>query len=78
MIYILIFTLFSNMLHLKVRSMLLVLCHVFLSLRLMNVLEMTTKVATLGEGFVAEAACEGPLTCMFAEMVSQVTRLLEH
>lgn len=67
------------MLHLKVRNMLdLFLCHVFLSLRLMHILEMSSKVATLSEGLVAEAASERPLTCMLAEMVSQVARLLEN
>ena len=47
-------------------------------LSLMDVLEVATKVATLGECLVAVVTRERPLTCMLSKVVSQVARLFEY
>lgn len=46
-------------------------------LLLVDVLEMATKVAALGEGLVAIVTRERPLPSMLPEVVPQVARLLE-
>lgn len=44
----------------------------------MHILEVPSQVATLGEGLLAIAAQERPLTGMLSKVVSQVAALLEH
>ena len=48
------------------------------ALDFVDILEVPAEVAALGEGLVADVACEGPLARMLAEVVPQVTTLLEN
>jgi len=41
------------------------------------VFEVSAKISTLGEGLMAHRTVVGPLACMLAEVIAQVTALLE-
>lgn len=49
-----------------------------ITLDLVDILEMAPKVATLRESLLAEITGEGSLACVLAEVVPQVTALLEY
>jgi hypothetical protein len=51
---------------------------VLISLAVVDVLEMSTKVSTLGECLVAEAARERTLASVLSEVITKVAGLLEH
>lgn len=44
---------------------------------IVNILEMSPKVATLSKSLLTETAGEWSLTCMLSEMISQITALFE-
>lgn len=44
---------------------------------LVYVFEVSAKIATLGEGLMAHRTVVGPLASMLAEVITQVTALLE-
>lgn len=43
----------------------------------MHVFEMTPQISALSEGFLAKGAGERPLTCVLAEVISEVAALFE-
>ena len=43
----------------------------------MDILQMSTQIATLCKSFLAFGAAEGPRTCMLPEVVPQIATLLE-
>lgn len=45
---------------------------------LVHIFEVAPQVATLREGLVALRAVEGSLTCVLAEVVTQIAAFLEH
>ena len=45
---------------------------------LVDIFEVTPKIATLREGLLAHGASKGPLSCVLAEVISQIAALLEH
>jgi hypothetical protein len=49
----------------------------FISLACVHLFEVSPKISTLSEILAAVLARERSLTCMFSEMVSEITRLLE-
>ena len=50
----------------------------FLGLPMVHLFEMSAQVTALGEILVAKLTCEGPLSCVFSEVVPQVARLFEN
>ena len=44
---------------------------------IVNIFEMSPKVATLSKSLLTETAGEWSLTCMLSEMISQITALFE-
>ena len=43
----------------------------------MNIFQVSTEISTLSEGLHALRACEWTLSCMFAEVISQIATLFE-
>jgi hypothetical protein len=43
----------------------------------MNVLEVSSEISTLSKGLVAKLTLKGPLSSMFAEVVTQVATFFE-
>jgi hypothetical protein len=50
----------------------------FVVVGVVDVLEVATQVAALGESFLAELTLEGALAGMFSKVVAEVAGLLEH